>query len=287
MKTFCLFDDIYNETLKAFEEFIQSLDDEEKDVELVIMSYGGSIFDGLAIADRIIESGRKFTARVLGCAMSAAAVIACACDRIVMSDLDAIMIHSARSCFGYVDEGSHIANASMLKIINRRLPEYTEEDLMKDHFFDADEALKAGLIDEIIRADSERAELVARWAAHIRSYGGKVMNEEVKELGKEQVEEKEIEVAEEVDPIQGLIEAVQDLQNRVAALEAAQNSAVEAECEDEEKKEDIIAAGMRKIYAGIGAVCKPVSKDVPQKTPESEKARLDAIYGDFARFNRE
>lgn len=286
MRKIFLYDDVVSESLAHIErELAEAQESGDLNVELSIMSYGGSVFDGIAIAERIIESPCHVTARVIGCAMSAAAVIACACDRIIMSEFDAMMLHTSRNAFGEVDEGAQVANQSILKIIRRRIESYSEKDLEQDRFFTAEEALKAGLIDEIKTVEPERAKLVARWAAHIRSFGGKTMDEEKK--APESTQE-ELEVAEGGNPTQAILDGIAAILDKLNAIEAKLSAPEVAECgaDDDDKKDDVISASMRKVYARIGKACIPVAnKCAHETTPESEKARIEKLYGDLKRFD--
>lgn len=284
MKKIFLYDDIDSSSLAFIDSALNEIDAGE-DIELNIMSYGGSACDGIAIAERLLEAPQRITARVIGCAMSAAAIVACACDRIVMSDYGALMIHSCRNLFGEIDEGSRVINRNFLKIINRRLPEYSEADLEDDRFFTAEAALKIGLIDEVLTVEPDRAKLVARWAAHIRSFGGKTMDEEKK--APESVQE-ELEVAADENPTQAILDGIAAILERLDAIESKlHNNEVSNECDEpKECPDDKLTASVRKIYAQIGRVCVPVAQPsaAPVSTPETDKARLEKIYGNFSRF---
>ena len=69
---------------------------------LNINSPGGDPFAAFAIHDFIKAKGIKVTARIYGHAASAAAIIACACDRVEMGELSHLMIHNA---YGGGDQG--------------------------------------------------------------------------------------------------------------------------------------------------------------------------------------
>ena len=65
--------------------------DEEAEIE--INSPGGSVVQGIEMANAIKNSKAKIVAHVTGIAASMASVIACACDRIEMEEASFMMIH--------------------------------------------------------------------------------------------------------------------------------------------------------------------------------------------------
>ena len=67
-----------------------------EDVTLEINSYGGSCTAATEIRQAIKDYKGEVTANVL-CAMSAATVIACAADRVLMADTGVFMIHNSQS----------------------------------------------------------------------------------------------------------------------------------------------------------------------------------------------
>jgi ATP-dependent protease ClpP protease subunit len=85
-------------------EFADALDAIEEDVtqiELLINSGGGSVWDGLAILNTLRSHPATVTARVDGVAASAASFIAVACDEVVMMPNSRLMIHDALGlCIG-------------------------------------------------------------------------------------------------------------------------------------------------------------------------------------------
>lgn len=65
-----------------------------EDYSLAINSPGGDVFSGLAIVNAIQNSGHKATANVHVVAASIAAIIALACDEVVVDENSVIMLHN-------------------------------------------------------------------------------------------------------------------------------------------------------------------------------------------------
>jgi ATP-dependent Clp endopeptidase proteolytic subunit ClpP len=78
---------------KAFSDELKKLPNSIKQINLRINSPGGSVFDGMAIYQRLKEHPAKVTAYVDGISASIASVIMMAADEIVMGDGALVMIH--------------------------------------------------------------------------------------------------------------------------------------------------------------------------------------------------
>jgi ATP-dependent protease ClpP protease subunit len=84
-------------------EFAEALDEagEITQIELLINSGGGSVWDGLAILNTLRSHDAPVRGRVDGVAASAASFIAVACDELVMMPNSRLMIHDAMGlCIG-------------------------------------------------------------------------------------------------------------------------------------------------------------------------------------------
>lgn len=135
-----------------------------EEVVFLINSGGGSVFDGYEIFNLIKSYTGKTTARIVGIAASAASFIAMASDKVQASALSQIMIHRASNG----NEGnapSHHTNAEFLEQIdntivkaytmkNHKSDEEMVELMDKTTWFTAEQALEAGLIDEIINNET-------------------------------------------------------------------------------------------------------------------------------------
>ena len=73
---------------------VMGIHDATEDYSLDINSPGGDVFGGLAIVNAIQNSGHKATANVHVMAASIAAIIALACDEVVVDENSVIMLHN-------------------------------------------------------------------------------------------------------------------------------------------------------------------------------------------------
>jgi ATP-dependent Clp protease protease subunit len=64
-------------------------------VDVLINSYGGDVYDGIAIYNELLRYGGEISVRIMGIAASAASLIAMAGDRIEIGANAEIMIHNA------------------------------------------------------------------------------------------------------------------------------------------------------------------------------------------------
>jgi ATP-dependent protease ClpP protease subunit len=129
------------------------------ELEVQINSIGGDVFDGIAIYNALRAHPAKVTTRVDSMAASIASVIAQAGDHRVMLTGSQMMIHEAW--------GLAIGNAGVMRDLADRLDKQSkiiaaiyEERSGKDGFFDKmqaeswfdhDEAVEAGLADEVVK----------------------------------------------------------------------------------------------------------------------------------------
>ncbi len=81
-------------TAKEFSDELKALGD-VKDITVRINSFGGDVFDGVAIYSRLIDSGANITVYIDGIAASAASVIAMAGNEIHIAEAGFVMIHNA------------------------------------------------------------------------------------------------------------------------------------------------------------------------------------------------
>lgn len=117
-------------------EFFESFD-KSQPVDIFINSGGGSVWGALAICSLIGRYLGKTTAHIDGIAASAASVIACACDEIIMPEYAQMMIHKPwAGTYGNADELRKIADSldsaedSIVSIyMSKAAPGVTEETL--------------------------------------------------------------------------------------------------------------------------------------------------------------
>ena len=144
-----IFEDITPYTLSKVSSILESVKDGD-DLELNIASYGGEILPTISIIDLIKSKDLKTTANIVGFAASAAAILALSCDVVTMSSLGSLMIHSAWSEMSDSDDpGIKRCNQVQLQIINKRCKAISDKTLKQDNWYNANECLKLGLIDNI------------------------------------------------------------------------------------------------------------------------------------------
>ncbi|MBR2307876.1 MAG: ATP-dependent Clp protease proteolytic subunit [Fibrobacter sp.] len=286
MKRFRLFDDISPKCTKEFSDFLNTVEDGEE-IQLEVMSYGGEVFSGLAIAQLITEARKRAihsTAIVYGIAASAAAILALATDHVIMTELGSLMLHGVW-CEGVdgEDEGIRRANEACLAIIQRRCPSYDMQTLTEcDHWYSAEEAKALGLIDEIRPLDSfgndgTLTDMVRSVLLAYAKFGGSKMNEkrndlDVKDIETQVEEEKKDDETEnkelsaegeDVDLKTLIVDGFSAVLDKLASIEARlAEPAPELEADEDEKKkdDDIMSAKIRAMYDRIGKVCQPCTR---------------------------
>ena len=287
MHKYQIFCDIDESTLYGISAWLDEIPDKEQAI-IEICSHGGLVFYGNAVYQKLIQAQKRgiyFTCKIWGVCASSAADIALVCDRIEMAKTAAIMIHSAFNPDVKKDEGINIANDAQLAVIHKRLPNYTTADLKKDRWFQADEALKIGLIDSIFNDDiSISAKLAAKYIAAYR--GVDTMNEEQKKEVVEEVQEvkedKEDQPSME-DLFEQLVERVAKLEERIAELEKDEPRAA---CDDDKQN-----ARFKAIQAKIEAICAPAAQKISfadnTKSPKAELEEYKAKHPDIEKYINE
>lgn len=286
MKRFRLFDDISPKCTKEFSDFLNTVEDGEE-IQLEVMSYGGEVFSGLAIAQLITEARKRAihsTAIVYGIAASAAAILALATDHVIMTELGSLMLHGVW-CEGVdgEDEGIRRANEACLAIIQRRCPSYDMQTLTEcDHWYSAEEAKALGLIDEIRPLDSfgndgTLTDMVRSVLLAYAKFGGSKMNEkrndlDVKDIETQVEEEKKDDETEnkelsaegeDVDLKTLIVDGFSAVLDKLASIEARLAEpapALEADEDEKKKDDDIMSAKIRAMYDRIGKVCQPCTR---------------------------
>lgn len=130
-----------------------------RSINLHVNSPGGSVFDGLAIANALQRHPAHVTTYVDGLAASIASVIALAGDRIVMAENAMFMIHNPSGGVQGTSEDMRKMADVLDKIRDTLVNTYeartgaAREDIIAaldaETWFSADEALAAGYIDEV------------------------------------------------------------------------------------------------------------------------------------------
>ena len=294
MEKYLLINDIEEKEARNIFEWIDSLQDGATAV-LDIISHGGQAFVGTGVAQRIIEAtskGIKFIARVYGICASAASDIALACDSIYMAEGSQIMIHSAWNPFlSPDDEGIVRANESQLALIHRKLPDYTMEDLKTDRWFNAEQAVEAGLCAGIIKQDDVNATLKSV-AAKYNINGGmdmaimKAKAEEKKIMEvcgdpEEQKREDETKALDDdimtIDVMERIVQRLDEIEKRLEVLEGEGKKADDEGASDGAENGDQIAARLNQLYAKLTE--KPVVASVSGNNAiASKKTKMEASF---------
>lgn len=156
-------------TVKRLNAALRSIGD--KDITVNINSPGGDVFEGIAIYNELVLHSGHVTVNIVGMAASAASFIAMAGDTINIGKSSYIMIHEAMSgIYGTADEQQQVAEYTR-KISNGISEIYAErgkydaakfQEMMAvgainmGTFFNADEAIEAGLADGIFDGEVEQ-----------------------------------------------------------------------------------------------------------------------------------
>lgn len=151
-------------TDKAVKRILDDLGD-QKEIDVVINSNGGDVFQGIAIGNLLKANKAKVNIIINGIAASAASIVAMAGDSIKIYPNAQLMIHRASTWDeGNVDDFRRVANqlesidksvkASYKKRFNGT-DEELQDLLVAETFMDADTALSYGLVDEIIDEQEE------------------------------------------------------------------------------------------------------------------------------------
>ncbi len=158
---------IYDGNGMEFVSLFSQLESKYSDITVKMHSYGGSVFDGNLIYNTIQNSKKNIDFIIIGIAASMAAVISQSRkDKKPKMVRNGFMMIHAPSGSTYGGALDHENNAKLLRSIENNLVELLSSSLSKskgyvakwmvgDNWFDAEEALKEGLISEIIDSESE------------------------------------------------------------------------------------------------------------------------------------
>lgn len=151
--------EFYTAFTKRFSE-LMSTTKEGDQITVFINSPGGESYTALGIHDLLSTSKRNVVGVVAGTAQSGASLILQGCSKRLMTESSKLMLHkSTIQVAGYVQNAQEALNSlkqlddKYYEIYSKRTGEKVTEiaDMAhKDKYFNAEEALKAGLIDEII-----------------------------------------------------------------------------------------------------------------------------------------
>lgn len=163
------------------DEFIEAINAvKTPKINLRLNSPGGSVFEGIAIANAIRSHPAAVTVYVDSVAASIASVIALAGDRVVMMPQSQFMVHNASgACYGdaidmtkmadLLDKQSRNIAEAYAQHTGRPLAEW-QDYMAAETWFTAEEAVAAGLADEAMpmkpkKQDEERTPMPASASA--------------------------------------------------------------------------------------------------------------------------
>ena len=141
----------------------EALDGMEGDIVVAVNSPGGDVWSASGIYTALAAYNGKVNVRIDGVAASSAAFLAMAGDKITMGQMSQMMVHAARGSF-YGVEAEHHDYADLLGrttgqlagVLSQRLgmkPKKVMELLAEgDKWYTAEEAVAAGLADEVLKA---------------------------------------------------------------------------------------------------------------------------------------
>lgn len=137
-------------------------------IRLRVNSPGGSVFEGLACANALRSHPAEVTVQVDGIAASIASVIAMAADRVIVQPQAMLMLHDAAGvCLGNAQDMQEMADL-LDKISDNIAGAYASKAggtaadwrqvMVKETWYTAEEAVEAGLADEMLSSRKQQAE---------------------------------------------------------------------------------------------------------------------------------
>lgn len=166
----------------AANEFVRQLAmlQDESELTVNMNSPGGDVFDGIAIYQALLDFPGRVTMKITGLAASIASVIAMAGDRVVMGSKSSIMIHEGFT-FASGDAKTMRKTADMLDRISDNIasvyadraggePMVWRDRMREETWYSADEALAAGLCDEV---EGRKAPMPETFDMTVYKYSGR------------------------------------------------------------------------------------------------------------------
>lgn len=142
---------------KDIEKALNEIDSDV--IHVHINSYGGDVFDGIAIHNQLKNHSAKIIVHIDGVAASAASLIAMAGDEVIMNTGSMLMIHEASTwCWGTKSDlqktmnalegiDKSIADIYMLRFKGEK--EDVEKLIVAETWFTSDEAVELGFADKV------------------------------------------------------------------------------------------------------------------------------------------
>lgn len=160
-----LFGTIWSGDGMWFVSELTRMEKQHKDITIKLHTYGGSVFDGNIMCNAIEASKANITIEILGVAASMGAILTMSAKQVKMVENGFLMLHAPHS-YTSGDAKTHESTAKLLrsmetqflKKLSIRLNQPTnavKKYIEGDNWVDAEEALKLGLISEIIPSQVE------------------------------------------------------------------------------------------------------------------------------------
>lgn len=267
-----IFEDITPYTLSKISSILENVDNGD-DLELNIASYGGEILPTISIIDLIKSKDLKTTANIVGFAASAAAILALSCDVVTMSSLGSLMIHSAWSEMSDSDDpGIKRCNQVQLQIINKRCKAISDKTLKQDNWYNANECLKLGLIDNIQDNSTIINAFYAKLKSEVLPMDEKV--QEVVENIKELVESGDVSPETAGDVVEELKEDAPVAEESVVEESADESASVTEEKNDDHDLLEVIEKLTEEVMSLKSRVLALEDVDVKETVDEEVKAEV-------------
>lgn len=160
-----LFGTIWSGDGMWFVSELTRMEKQHTDITIKLHTYGGSVFDGNIMCNAIEASKANITIEILGVAASMGAILTMSAKQVKMVENGFLMLHAPHS-YTSGDAKTHESTAKLLrsmetqflKKLSIRLNQPTnavKKYIEGDNWVDAEEALKLGLISEIIPSQVE------------------------------------------------------------------------------------------------------------------------------------
>ena len=217
------------------DKIVSQINSAEEEINIHMMSVGGTAIYGLSIFDALKASKQNTKAFIYGFAYSAGSVICAGCDVVAMSDVGSLMIHEVHGASEEVNDFLTQRAIAAYHIKTGMDKNELAEMMQKDFFIDADMALEMGFIDE--KMDFKQAVAYADLFNIEQKKEVNAMSEidEVK-TAEEAVQVEQVEVTEVAEVVE---EAKQEIAEPKEELKAeAKTEEVEAKAEAEEVQVD-------------------------------------------------
>lgn len=267
-----------------------------EELNLIINSPGGSVIEGFAIYNKLKALPNKITVKVEGLAASIATLIALAADKVEMSEVSLWMVHRASTLV----QGNKEELAKQIEVLetidNTLVTVYAEKTGMerkeieniisKETFYDSQQALDAGFIDEIV--DRVDAKMAAHYAQLNNKYMSK-LSEFFAAFKADAVEEipetpEAVENQDDTLTLESLSERMSNLDSKVDTLTDTVNGFVTAMADDESNAQDVIEGQVEAKFKALIASLPKTKGTTPSAADNGLNADTPSYVPKFAAF---